>query len=131
MVKPLFLGVGVLLLDQLTKYGASWFLPIYLNTGISFGYFEGFTVPLLTVFLLGIVLLLFYSFKSIWLQHQYISAVFFGSAISNVVDRVLFGGVRDWLLIPFTNIYNNIADYLIFFAIIWLLYISKVEKAHD
>jgi len=33
--------------------------------------------------------------------------------ILNLVERVVFGGVNDYWKIPFTNIYNNINDYLI------------------
>jgi len=33
--------------------------------------------------------------------------------ILNLVERVVFGGFNDYWKIPFTNIYNNINDYLI------------------
>ncbi|HPJ17179.1 MAG TPA: signal peptidase II [Candidatus Woesebacteria bacterium] len=36
----------------------------------------------------------------------------------NIFDRMYFGYVRDYWKIPFTNIYNNINDWLIFIGAI-------------
>jgi len=46
-----------------------------------------------------------------------LSGIFFGAGISNIVDRLFFGGVRDWLLIPVVGWRNNVADYLLFVVV--------------
>ena len=40
----------------------------------------------------------------------------------NLGERLIFGTVNDYWLIPFTNIYNNINDYLIFIGGIIVLW---------
>lgn len=50
-------------------------------------------------------------------------SLFLGGALSNIADRLWLGGVRDWLVIPGTRLYNNLADYAIAVAVIWLILI--------
>lgn len=40
-------------------------------------------------------------------------ALFFAGAFSNLLDRILFGGVRDIWSVPLLGIRNNLADWLI------------------
>lgn len=104
----------LILVDQASKtyaFRAGW--EMFLNLGISFGLLDSmprwlFVALITVVFLLGLHLWRVHLPKAGW------SATFFWSgAVSNMFDRLLFGGVRDWLPLPVFNNYNNLADWWI------------------
>lgn len=109
--------------DQFTKYIASYRGMIFLNAKVSFGLsFFGkieSQVVIGTVLLIGVVglfwLLFFFEGWTVG------SALFLSGAISNIVDRFLYSGVRDWLRIPGLQFYNNFADLWIFFGLVFLI----------
>lgn len=39
--------------------------------------------------------------------------------MSNLLDRLVYGGVRDWLTVPVLGLKNNLADWAIVGAIVW------------
>lgn len=113
------------ILDQISKSFAQRFTEIYLNRGISFGLSIIDNQYVMSFILLIVAFLLWRAFKDLWRAQPLVAGIFFGSTASNILDRVVFGGVRDWLLIPGTMIYNNVADWLIFFSIAYLLIKQK------
>lgn len=86
-----------------------------LNNGASFGInFSGLNF-LSFVFLMIIFLIWRKDRNRGWLL------IILGG-ILNLGERLVYGGVNDYWKIPFTNIYNNINDYLIFVGgimVIW------------
>lgn len=108
---------GIVLLDQGTKYLS----PTYtLNPGISFGLFQsGILTALLGVILLGIAV----KFGRQFLQvSEVATGIFFGASLSNILDRILFGGVRDFLPVPLLSVQNNLADWAIILSLLWLFF---------
>lgn len=106
--------------EYLNNYGVKTLVPhlFYLvmvpNTGAGFGIFQGKTVALTVVTLIviaAIVVYLFFALKeSEWLR---ISLVFItAGGIGNIVDRIKFGYVRDFLQFAFWTDFPsfNIAD---------------------
>ena len=91
-----------------------------LNRGISFGLvIPGVGVVVLIVWL-GLVYF-FYREKSLALLLVIIGGGW------NLAERLSAGGVRDYWRIPLTNVYNNLADWLIFIGVglyIW----QKIKK---
>lgn len=62
----------------------------------------------------------------VWRNMQGIfTGLFIGGAVSNIIDRIYFGGVRDWFPIPFVGLRNNLADWAIFLAV----FLSVVQLA--
>lgn len=112
--------LGVMVVDQLSKsLAASNGAGLLLNTGISFGWFtESVTVPLLFAVLIGIIIGLSFHY---WPRFPLAFGLFFGGVMSNVLDRMIHGGVRDWLPVPFFELYNNFADWAIVIGIIILI----------
>ena len=43
---------------------------------------------------------------------------------ANIVDRLISGGVTDYIYYPFFNVYGNIADILLGLSALWLILIS-------
>lgn len=124
--------IGAILLDQVTKtwassmggagsFGAAGQMILEqgnLNKGISFGLFSSFPSWLVIMVSIGILALLHNAFLSLWKKYPYVAMLFFAGGLSNAIDRVVLGGVRDWLPIPFIGLYNNVADWYIAIAVI-------------
>lgn len=124
------LVIIVFLLDQVTKFTATQAgLAVNYNTGVSFNVFEHLDSLVLTLGLIVLLLALFFGFKKIWYEYPRAAALFFGGAAANIFDRIVFGSVRDWLLIPFTQIKNNIADWAVFFGVVLLIWAILFQKA--
>ncbi len=113
-MKYLVVIITLVFLDQATK---ALVTTISLNTGISFGMFSG-EVTVLVIAISTFFFLLSFFFRSYWLDHPLIYTLLFSGVTANLLDRIRFGGVRDWLVIPFSGLSNNFADYYIFLAIL-------------
>ncbi len=111
----------VVALDWFTKEWANQKGWIVLeNSGISFGMWQqhgAFWSALIPVIWVGIVFMLF--FKELP-THPWPNSLLVGGGLANLLDRAFTGGVRDWLPVPFTTIYNNLADWAIITAFIWM-----------
>lgn len=116
--------------DQLSKDVSHLFgFVTQLNTGISFSFFSHFSAELLTLLLLICVCTLWYKLQNVWAANQVAAGLFFGGGLSNILDRTLYGGVRDWLPVPFFAISNNVADWCITIALILLLmYTARTSR---
>ena len=102
-----------LLLDQISKFWVMFYEQVTINNGVSWGWLDDVSVFILVgvqVLMLGVLIKYFYS---IWVKHPLLSGLFLGSSFSNMIDRILFGGVRDWMMIPILKVENNAADFLI------------------
>lgn len=111
----------VLFLDQFTKYLASQAGMIQINKGISLGLISTNNQILLTTALIFVMAGLWLSQKKLWLKYPVVSGLLFGGGISNVIDRILFKGVRDWLPVPGFNLANNLGDWAISLALAAIL----------
>ena len=149
------IAVVIFMIDQLTKWwvvhvmelarvGAIDVFPPYLNfrmawnSGINFGLFSGnadWTRWVLISVALGIVL-----FVLVWLRREppgrtglIFVGLLIGGALGNVVDRLLYGAVADFLNMSCCGINNpyafNVADISVFIGAIGLAIFSGVKKA--
>jgi lipoprotein signal peptidase len=128
----------LILLDQLTKSWADKSGMALINKGVSFGFLDGNATDFLLIILLIIFILAAgkiwkFLIKSAKIRKYFIFylclAVFFLSgALSNLLDRIWLGGVRDWLTLPFIGLKNNLADYYIGVSSI-LLFTGEVVKS--
>lgn len=110
------LALGV---DQISKYVAQQQVKIILNQGVSFGLFPGPLLPLATSLVL--IVLGIYSWK-VWRGAAALpTGLLLGGAFSNLIDRLVYGGVRDFLPVPFLGINNNLADWCIVLSLLWIL----------
>ena len=60
-------------------------------------------------------------------KYPIVRGLFLGGAMSNIMDRLVIGGVRDWLPVPVLGLRNNLADWAIVGALIIFL-IGEVRK---
>lgn len=119
----------VVFIDQVSKFLATIVgFQITYNTGISFSTFAASDPKFLT-FMLGLAIyLLFNYFRGFWKENSLAAGLFFGGAVANIFDRILFDSVRDWITIPLTNIHNNLADWAIFVGLFLVLFPFVVKK---
>lgn len=121
----IFFAVALIAIDQISKYCAVQAGESILNTGISLGIVGDLPNSILMALLFLLLLVMAVALKKEWLEHQLLAALFFAGSISNIIDRAVYAGVQDWLPIPFTTVYNNLADWYIVIAIIGLLLYAR------
>lgn len=125
MILGFILSAVIIALDQLTKfliYGTSarsiigdllWF-ESSLNTGVAFSMFEGMSVVFIITSLVASILFVWIivskKFFTMKLEKLSVGLVL-GGTLSNVLDRLIFGGVRDFIYLKFMNFaIFNVAD---------------------
>lgn len=126
LVTPLFAFLLVFVFDQLLKYHAFRSGIALLNPGFTFGWAgdSGLLFPL-SALLVSLILSL-YCIRSKCSLNFGIFLVIAGF-LSNLIDRLNYHGVVDYLKIPYLNIYNNLGDWGIFLGSIliileWLIF---------
>jgi len=152
----IFAGIVLIIVvaDQLTKWwirssldinGVLWdagFLQIIRinNTGAAFGIFKGHSITLLIVDIIGIIAILFVIFvlrrrwkflDSMWIKTG--AGMIVAGTIGNLIDRMRFGSVTDWIDIKVWPVFN-VADSCVTIGTIvlavYLLFIfGRAEKS--
>ncbi len=126
----IFLGILLVAIDQSTKYFSLTAGNSVINTGISLGVFDSFSSEMLTILLALVLLGTAFFLRKEWQRYPVCATFFFAGSLSNLIDRVLYEGVIDWLPIPLVSVYNNLADWYIFIAILSLLIVSLKPTKH-
>lgn len=135
----------VITVDQATKSLAREFDSVQINPGIAFGLLSGgggsgvgggessvgaagrqAQLWLSSIFGVLFIVLLF-----AYLYADRLAAIgfglFLGGAFSNGIDRVVWGGVQDWIPLPLVSLQNNLADVAIAIGVLVLIY-AAYEK---
>lgn len=91
------------------------------NSGASFGInFLGLNLVIIVFLIILFV---------VWRRDKNVGwLVMIAGGVLNLVERLVFGVVTDYWKIPFTNVYNNLNDYLIFMGgiiVIWKKWQSR------
>ncbi len=102
----------VVIIDQLSKVFAQQAGQVLFNPGLSFGLLSDSVHLKISIFVGGMVLLFFLGYR-LWRDFPIASGLFWGGALSNTIDRVMYGAVRDWLPTPVFSVTNNFADWSI------------------
>lgn len=122
------IATGVVVIDLLSKYEASRYGLVSLNTGISFGLLGSKTEIVSSAILVAFAVLSVLAIRHFTKYQPRAIGLFIGGALGNMIDRFLYGGVRDWLPVPVLQVKNNLADWAIFAAVLWLLYYEWSKK---
>jgi signal peptidase II len=137
--------------DQLTKwwivyhldigqslFKAGFFQIIYgRNSGAAFGLFQGQQLALTIVAILGIGLLLFYAFI---IRRQFPSldslltrialGLALGGITGNLIDRLRFGGVTDFVSVGWWPAFNIADSGIVIGAIIFVYSLLSLARKH-
>ena len=121
--KHIIILLILILLDQLTKFyfkGKKFFIFNYSeNTGTAFSLFPGLNTILIVIGLIILILLIYFYFKTKNLIQLSLLLIISGT-IGNLIDRIFFGYVRDFIDFKIWPIFN-IADSLIVIGVILIL----------
>lgn len=124
------LAIAVIVADQVTKFLAGSWGWVSLNGGISFGLLENVPSYVLSLSLLIMIFVSWVVYRRAWQKEPLAAGFFLGGAVSNLIDRILWSGVRDWLPLPGTNLHNNLADYAILIGLALLIVHTFVHTAN-
>jgi signal peptidase II len=128
MKKFLLILFSVVLCDQVLKWWASRYGVVSVNAGVSFGLGTAVSPQVITIVIAALFAVIVYVGWRTWLRFPKASGLFIGGAISNIIDRLVFGGVRDWLSLPGTGLQNNLADWAIGLGMVMLLLHLERER---
>lgn len=106
----LFIIFLVIFLDQCTKF----FFGGQINQGVSFSLLLIHPLILICVQIAFLVMV-----WRIMRSYHVCVGLIIGGGISNVIDRICIGGVRDWITLPIVGLHNNIADWAIISGLIY------------
>lgn len=104
--------------DQISKYLASQYLTIACNKGIAFGIGEGSVF--LSLFVLVLIWLVYRGFKKLSVFGW---ALIYGGGFSNIIDRIYFDCVRDFIHVGAFPSFN-LADSAITIGTLMIIYRS-------
>ncbi|MEK6907233.1 MAG: signal peptidase II [Nanoarchaeota archaeon] len=112
----MLLIILLIILDQITKY----FLGDVKNYGAAFGILQGYTTFLIIIsVIVALVCVYYYREKNLRLALSFILA----GTISNLIDRILFGYVRDFIDLKIWPVFN-LADSFNVVGVILLIYLN-------
>lgn len=101
--RALFFLVGALVVffDQLSKFFIRSFFSYTTNTGIAFGLLRGYQPFLILITLVIIGIILYYG-----REYPLALGLLLGGAVGNLLDRLFFGAVIDFIDLGFWPSFN-------------------------
>lgn len=119
-MKRIWFILGLVVLDQITKF----LFEVHRNTGIAFGLLQGQMLLIILVSIFVIFLCVKYMRENVLAFSLILSGV-----IGNLIDRIMFGAVRDFVSLPLLPLVN-LADVLITAGIVILVFSLLIKKHH-
>lgn len=119
-----FVLLAIMMADQATKFVAGREGWVRLNPGVSFGFLASVPAGWLNIGLILLIVCSWLVYRRSWQKMPIAAGFFLGGAVSNIIDRLIWSGVRDWLPIPGTSVQNNVADYGILIGLSLLIWHS-------
>ena len=116
-----FIVLLIIIIDQITKA----FLTKTTNTGAAFGLFKDNTLFIIIVSLLMIGLIIHYLIKSNVFILSLGLSFFLGGAVSNLLDRIVFGYVRDFIQVFMITTFNIADMFTVIGAMLIIVYLIK------
>lgn len=127
--------ISIIIIDQFVKYIVIKHLinkiaiipkilelEFVINTGGAFGIFNNYTMIISVISSIIILTALFYSRTILENDYFYMPiGLIIGGAISNLIDRIMYGFVIDFISISIWPVFN-LADTAITMGVLWISY---------
>ena len=112
MVKKLFaISLIIVIIDRILKFyflNHSFFIFKYgFNTGAAFGFLQGWDIFLILFSLIVVAFILYHRNNK---KLELGMAFLLGGTLSNLIDRIFYQGVIDYIHLDFLNNVFNLAD---------------------
>lgn len=104
MRQNLVIILGIIGADQLSKWVAQGQGRAVINSAGVWGLFPGLGWTVIVCLVWLIILAFYFRHRSLGLT------IILAAGLSNLIDRIAFGAVRDFIYYPVLNFYGNIAD---------------------
>lgn len=143
MFLSLVISILLIGIDQITKwflYGKEtvsilgdilWFKST-LNTGVAFGMFSDSTLLFIVISSLATVIFIYLIFSKKFLtskMEKICLGIIMAGTVSNLIDRIFLGGVRDFIYLKFINFpIFNVADMCITIGMVLLCIVIIFKK---
>ena len=130
MIKYFFSILFLFLVDRFTKVyllkqpsldNQGGFIDLHLNSNIAFSW------PTPDFILYPVIIIILVALISVWLKNFKENTVVIWplgliiiGAISNLLDRLSYGAVVDFINVPFFTVFN-LSDIYIFLGVVWIL----------
>ncbi len=129
--KILLIALFIFCVDQLTKFFLkdvdSFLTTPMRNTGIAFGFFQGYNLLFVGI-TLGILGFIFWGIHRISQDLHTAMGLLVGGALGNLFDRIFFGYVVDFIDLKFFPVFN-VADFSNTLAVfLMFIYFLKNER---
>ena len=111
----------LIFLDQLTKF----LFPGITNTGAVFGILQGQNIILIVISFIVIIAAIYYYKEHKDLKLSLI--LILSGTTGNLIDRLLFGHVRDFIDLKYWPVFN-LADSYITIGTLFLVYVVYLKK---
>lgn len=116
MLYSLIIITVCIIIEHGTRTALKDFIKFTYNTGAAFGILSG--VPKIALILSGISCLIIFfvlAFMKLKPLRRFGLSVMLGGAVSNLIERIFFGCVIDWIPVPlpfflFSDLHFNLAD---------------------
>lgn len=118
IVRKLLIFCGLILVDQVSKAWINVNYSYFLNQGFVWGIIRLNNGFILVSLLLGLICLYLGLRRNSSINNAFL--IISAGSISNVIDRIIYGGVIDFINISFFPSFN-IADLMIVYGIIQLI----------
>ena len=125
MKKYFLIAIPLIILDQTIKFIIKKYFTYSTNTGAAFGILQNKTniIILLTFFALGF--LIYYTPK---IKHSLGLGLIFAGLIGNLIDRLNYGYVIDYIKISAWPTFNLADIFTVTGVIILILYLKNVKN---
>lgn len=119
----MIIALAVIIIDQFSKYSIN---AAVKNTGAAFGLLQGHGRILIFCAFIAILVILYYKEQA--KGHGLIGlSLLFGGIIGNLIDRIVFNYVRDFIKLPVLPAFN-IADIANLLGVLLLIYYLVKKK---
>jgi signal peptidase II len=139
----ILLAFAVVAIDQLTKYlvrlyiepgqsisvlGSILHLTYRTNTGAGFSILEGQQILLISIAIMAVIISAVYAVKSADVKLKALLSLFAGAVLGNLIDRLFFGFVTDFIDFRIWPVFNISDSMLTITVILLIIYSWKKEK---
>lgn len=124
---PYIIVLGLIVCFQVADYFSIWHLNFSINRNFIFGAVAGLWA--LIILLNIVILVLFIAIR----RYQFGIGLILAGSLSNLLDRIFYGGVVDYLRLPFNFPEFNLADVSIcfgaFLIILAIIFGNKLSRS--
>lgn len=107
------------------------FFSLHINENIAF------SLPLVDFLLYPLIIIILFAIVWLWYRHWQKKSVLIWplglliiGASSNLLDRINYGGVIDFINVPYFTVFN-LSDIYISIGVVWLLWYSWFYKKYE